>query len=359
MLADAVAVRDVTMPADTASTVTVAGDADRAAWSTYVSSRASATGYHDWAWRDVIERTFGHACFYLIARRGGHGEITGVLPLVEIRSLLFGRTMTSVPFVNYGGVLADSTTVAEALVASARDLARTRGCRHVELRHIGRRFDGAAVQAAQGHDAAGACRRHVGPARSKGPQPDSQGDEIGSHGRARRRRAPDRTSTPSSRATCAISARRCTAARLFDEVLQAFPDRARLIVVRHAASGDAPIAAGLTFRTGPMVEVPWASSIHDFNALCPNHLLVLERDRDGDRRRLYDARLRPVDAQRRDLQVQGAVGRHAGAAALGVLPCFKATRFPTRVRRTPSCGCSWTRGSGCRCGRRTSSGRTS
>ncbi len=189
MLADAVAVRDVTMPAEAASTVTVAGDADRAAWSAYVSSRASATGYHDWAWRDVIERTFGHACFYLIARRGGHGDITGVLPLVEIRSLLFGRTMTSLPFVNYGGVLADSSTVADALVASrpgSRPNARLPSRRTAPHRPALR---GAAVQAAQGHDAAGACRRHVGPARSKGSEPDSQGDEIGSHGRARRRRA--------------------------------------------------------------------------------------------------------------------------------------------------------------------------
>jgi FemAB-related protein (PEP-CTERM system-associated) len=58
--------------------------------------------------------------------------------------------------------------------------------------------------------------------------------------------------------------------RLFEEVLRALPDRARLVVVRLKG---APIAAGLTFRTGETVEVPWASSINDFNALCPNHLL--------------------------------------------------------------------------------------
>ncbi|MGC4081715.1 MAG: GNAT family N-acetyltransferase [Vicinamibacterales bacterium] len=34
-----------------------------------------------------------------------------------------------------------------------------------------------------------------------------------------------------------------------------------------------PVAAGLTFRTGGTVEVPWASSIRDYNNLCPNHLL--------------------------------------------------------------------------------------
>jgi FemAB-related protein (PEP-CTERM system-associated) len=272
MLADAVAVRDVTMPAEAASAVTVAGDADRGAWSAYVSSRASATGYHDWAWRDVIERTFGHACFYLIARHGGHGEITGVLPLVEIRSLLFGRTMTSVPFVNYGGVLADSTTVADALVATARDLARTRGCRHVELRHIGRRFE------------ALPCKQHKVTMRLE--LAAGLWDRLDRKVRNQIRKAVKSDLTIARGGVelltdfYTVFARNMRdlgtpvySRRLFDEVLRAFPDRARLIVVRHAASGGAPIAAGLTFRTGPMVEVPWASSISDFNALCPNHLL--------------------------------------------------------------------------------------
>jgi FemAB-related protein (PEP-CTERM system-associated) len=57
---------------------------------------------------------------------------------------------------------------------------------------------------------------------------------------------------------------------LFEEVLRTFPGRAHLIVVR--LKGE-PIAAGLTFRTREMVEIPWASSIRDFNSLCPNHLL--------------------------------------------------------------------------------------
>jgi len=79
-------------------------------------------------------------------RRIGHtGTLdplaTGVLPLVEIRSALFGRTLTSLPFVNFGGVLAESDEVARALVDEAGRLAKSSGCKHVELRHIGRRFD--------------------------------------------------------------------------------------------------------------------------------------------------------------------------------------------------------------------------
>jgi hypothetical protein len=58
--------------------------------------------------------------------------------------------------------------------------------------------------------------------------------------------------------------------RLFDEVLRALAGRVHLHIVR--LDGRA-VAAGLSFRTGTSIEVPWASSIRDYNSLCPNHLL--------------------------------------------------------------------------------------
>jgi FemAB-related protein (PEP-CTERM system-associated) len=58
--------------------------------------------------------------------------------------------------------------------------------------------------------------------------------------------------------------------RFFAEVMTAFPDRTRLIVIRLQ---NQPVAAALTFTTRGRVEVPWASSIRSYNALCPNHLM--------------------------------------------------------------------------------------
>src|SRR4029079_8470212 len=60
------------------------------------------------------------------------------------------------------------------------------------------------------------------------------------------------------------------ARRFFAEVLEAFPDRTRLVIF---SLDDQPVAGGLTYRTGDSIEVPWASSVRDYNAMCPNHLL--------------------------------------------------------------------------------------
>src|SRR5262245_41514867 len=75
-------------------------------WDQYVSQHSWASSYHSWAWKRVIEQTFGHHTAYLAASSGG--TIQGVLPLVRMRSRLFGHFLTSMPFVNYGGVLASS-----------------------------------------------------------------------------------------------------------------------------------------------------------------------------------------------------------------------------------------------------------
>ena len=74
-------------------------------------------------------------------RRSRHDRIVGVLPTVLLDSWLFGRALISLPFVNYGGVLADDPVAERALLEAAAAAASEHRCKHLELRHIGRHFD--------------------------------------------------------------------------------------------------------------------------------------------------------------------------------------------------------------------------
>jgi hypothetical protein len=74
--------------------------------------------------------------------RAAMAAVAGLLPLVHFRSRLFGRFLVSVPFLNYGGVLASDAAAADALMAEARDVAHGFGASHVELRNTSRQFDG-------------------------------------------------------------------------------------------------------------------------------------------------------------------------------------------------------------------------
>jgi FemAB-related protein (PEP-CTERM system-associated) len=101
-------------------------------WDQYVESAAQACNYHRWGWQHAVEKTFGHKPYYLAALEGC--SIQGVLPLMYLKSWLFGRQLVSVPFFSYGGVLASSQTASEALVKRATELASDLGVRHIELR---------------------------------------------------------------------------------------------------------------------------------------------------------------------------------------------------------------------------------
>lgn len=105
---------------------------NREPWDAYVESAAPESLYHRWVWRDVIEETFGHQPYYLTAVEDG--AIRGVLPLVRIRSRLFGSSLISIPFFSYGGVVADTEAAREGLLAKAAELGRELGVRHIELR---------------------------------------------------------------------------------------------------------------------------------------------------------------------------------------------------------------------------------
>src|SRR5262245_37952903 len=89
-----------------AAPVVVHRDAPAARWDNYVKRHPAATGYHLAGWLDVIGRAFGHETRALVAE--SPSGIVGVLPLVVFRSSLFGKFLVSMPFVNYGGILADS-----------------------------------------------------------------------------------------------------------------------------------------------------------------------------------------------------------------------------------------------------------
>jgi FemAB-related protein (PEP-CTERM system-associated) len=101
-------------------------------WEAYVRRAPGASFFHLPGWRRVVSNTFGHRSSYLAARRGG--ELVGVLPLFELKSLLFGRSLVSLPFAVGGGVLADDPAAAAALLAAAREEAERRKVDYLELR---------------------------------------------------------------------------------------------------------------------------------------------------------------------------------------------------------------------------------
>jgi serine/alanine adding enzyme len=109
-------------------------------WDDYVTQHPNATIYNTSAIKKVIEDTFRHPCHYLAAIDNNR-EIHGILPLVEMKSRLFGHFMTSLPFFNYGGLLTSNPDAENSLLNETTKLTKESGVNHIELRHTSNHID--------------------------------------------------------------------------------------------------------------------------------------------------------------------------------------------------------------------------
>ena len=245
-------------------------ESHEAEWDAFVAARCDGTGYHLWRWRHVFERALGHHTDYLIAR--DEDRVVGVLPLVTMKSHIFGHFMVSLPFVNYGGVLATEASVARALLAEAARVAQCGDLSHVEFRHrvqhfpdlpakrhkVGMLMDLAPDAGAAWQRLDRKVRNQIRKAEKSGLTAAIGGPElVGDFYRVFARNMRD-LGTP-------VYAR-----DFFEEVLRQFPERTRVFSVTGAGT---PIAAAIGYAYGRTLEVPWASSLKASRGLCPNHLL--------------------------------------------------------------------------------------
>lgn len=98
----------------------------------FVRGHAGGTPFHLPQWSRAVSAATGHATHYLLAEQGP--ALVGVLPLTEVRSLLFGKALVSVGFGVGGGILALGGEAEAALADAAQRLAEEAGSSGIELR---------------------------------------------------------------------------------------------------------------------------------------------------------------------------------------------------------------------------------
>jgi len=235
-------------------------------WDRFVRSQSGWTHFHLYGWRRVFESVFGHECFYFEARDEA-GSLVGVLPLVRVRSVLFGHYLVSVPFLNYGGPLGSADAV-RALAASAEELARKDGVKLLELRSrqelpldmpVSHRKVTVVLDLPSG-DPAKLMKSFDAKLRSQVRRPQKEGisvrfgpDQVAPFFEVFARHMRD-LGTPTQ------------PKRLFETIAEVFPDA----WFGCAWLGDQPVAGGAGFVWGSEFEMTWASSLSAYNRFSPN-----------------------------------------------------------------------------------------
>ncbi|GFO66563.1 hypothetical protein GMLC_01420 [Geomonas limicola] len=255
-------------------TVRVIQDLDPASWDAFVQAHPEATSYHLCAWRRVIEESFGH-CGHYLAALDGAGQVAGVLPLVHMKSRLFGNFLVSMPFMNYGGLLLANQEAQVPLLEAADRLRRDLGADYVELRHLDFEVPGLAtrrhkvtmmLRLATDVESQWAAlhfklRNHIRKAQKNGLTAVFGGVELLDGFYDVFAHNMRDLGTP-------VYAR-----SFFHNVLTTLPESTRLFAVRHQGM---IIAAGLVSRHRDTLEIPWSSSLVQYRPLCANNLLYWE-----------------------------------------------------------------------------------
>ena len=260
--------------------IRLATAADRTSWDDFVNNHPDGTVFHLWAWKSVVERAYGHRSHYLLATATPDGqEILGVLPVFEIKSLLFGHSLISVPFAELGGVLAASTAVAELLLERAAALTVQVGAAYLELKNrqplpglptksLYCNFSRPLLPTAE--ENLQAVPRKSRAMVRKGIQAGLR-SEVGNHLFAEfyqlLARSYHQHGTP-------VFPRRFLAT-----YLEEFGDTAEVLLVRTA--DNQPIAGVLTFYYRDRVMPYYAGSLHDYRHLAPNDFMYWELMRRG------------------------------------------------------------------------------
>lgn len=230
-------------------------------------------------WLEILQRGLGHTpyCVEAVA----DGQTRGFLALAHVRSLLFGRFLVSLPYVNYSGLFADNDDIARRLLDRAVALADDLKVRYLEVRQeravdhpslSERRTDKVHMRLALPATTEALWKGLKDKVRNQVRKGQKSGLSV-AWGGPELLPAFYRVFSHNMR-DLGTPVYGC---RLFAAVLERFPDRAEICVVR-AARG--PAAAALLLHGWRTTEVPSASALREYNPACANMLLywhLLER----------------------------------------------------------------------------------
>jgi FemAB-related protein (PEP-CTERM system-associated) len=197
-----------------------------------------------------------------------------MLALTYVQSALFGRFLVSLPYLNYGGVLADDPQTAQQLIDRAVKLADEFDVRYLELRH-----ETAVPHPSLPHQ----ISARVNMQRPLPSVPEELWAELPCKVRNQVRKAEKHSLTvswggedllPQFYSVFSHNMRDLGtpvySCQLFQNMFRGFPDRVEFCVVRLV---NKPVAAAVLMHGWGVTEVPSAGSLRRFNQTCANMLM--------------------------------------------------------------------------------------
>ena len=243
-------------------------------WNSYVENNKNASVYHLLEWKNVIKEVFGHETYYFYAI-DDNGVVKGVLPLVILNSLVFGNFMVSLPFFNYAGVLAETPAIDRQLFLKAASLAKELKAKHILYRQQKEisldypcNLDKVSLALELPETVEALSKQFKSKLRSQIKRPLREGIKIHIGGEEL---------LPDFYQVFSINMRDLGtpvySRKFFYEMFRVFPDKCHLVV---AKINEKPVSAAFLIGYKDVMEVPWASTLRQYNSIGANMFLYSE-----------------------------------------------------------------------------------
>ncbi len=238
-------------------------------WDRYASGSSRSSIYHLSPWSRLIKKLFGHESHYIAALE--NGTICGILPLVRLKSVIFGDFMISMPYFNYGGAIGNSKEIEEGLMDYAREMGRELKLDHIEFRDLRERSDipvrtdKVCMHLKLPGSEDELWRSFPSKLRSQVRRPKKEGVEtvVGSD------ELVDDFFQIFSRNMRDLGTP-VYPIGFFREIISTFREHVAIVVVYHH---HRPVAGAFLIGFKGMLEIPWASSLREYNRISVNMAL--------------------------------------------------------------------------------------
>jgi FemAB-related protein (PEP-CTERM system-associated) len=249
-------------------------ESEDSAWDQYVLSHKHGGPYLTWAWKKAVEKAYRHRAFYLAAFN--NREIVGILPLVLVKPPFARGALVSLPFCDYGGILANDDIVGHALLSRALDLAS-------EMRTVLEIRNTCVSPLIEQNER---CMQVTDKCRMVLDLPGSS-EQLWTGFKSKRRSQVNKAIRDGLIAKLGkeelladfylVFSRNMRdlgspvhAGKWIKAVISTYGKRVRVGVVY---KDGVPVGAGIILMHGKTVTIPWASTVRDFNRYSPNMLL--------------------------------------------------------------------------------------
>lgn len=250
-------------------------------WNEYVDKFKDSSFCHLYEWRTIMEKSFGHKSYYLVAEE--RGEYRGLLPMFVVKSKIFGSGIVSIPFLDYGGICSDNEKVQHELLNKTIEIAKKEKVDYIEFRQkipmqsdfcnnlekvnlcLSLKRDWEVVW----KNLKDKVRNQVRKAKKAGLQFEIGGiEKVNLFYQVFSKNMRD-LGTP------------VYPKLFFENIMNEFYDNTEIFLIEFR---DKIIGGALAFYFKNQMEIPWASSLRKYFKYCPNNFLYWESIKRGCKR---------------------------------------------------------------------------